>query len=111
MQPKNSIDLKSEESIADFPRTHDIATVSVYGLAILSAGLFLFLPLINLVHPSPWQRSLGFIHGMGAMLTTIVIAYTRHLAFPLLRGSANPFLPRPNQQEPILNRLPQWFIG
>jgi hypothetical protein len=88
MQPKNSIDLRSEEPIADFPRTHDIATVSVYGLAILSAGLFLFLPLINLVHPSPWQRSLGFIHGMGAMLATIVIAYTGHLAFPLLRGSA-----------------------
>jgi hypothetical protein len=72
----------------DFPRSLDIATVSVYGLAILSAGLFLFLPLVNLLHPSPWQRSLGTIHSMGALTTTIVVAYTGHLAFPLLRGAA-----------------------
>lgn len=73
---------------AQFPKTLDIATVSVYGLAILSAGLFLFLPFVNLLHPSPWQRSLGLIHGIGAMLTTVVVAYAGHLAFPLLRGSA-----------------------
>jgi hypothetical protein len=71
-----------------FPKTLDIATVSVYGLAILSAGLFLFLPLVNLLHPSPWQRSIGLLHGIGAMLATIVTAYAGHLAFPLLRGSA-----------------------
>lgn len=71
-----------------FPKNLDIATVSVYGLAILSAGLFLFLPLVNLLHPSPWQRSIGMIHGIGAMLATIVTAYVGHLAFPLLRGSA-----------------------
>ena len=71
-----------------FPRQLDIAIVSVYGLAILSAALFLFLPFVNLLHPSPWQRSIGLIHGIGAMLTTIVVAYTGHLAFPLLRGSA-----------------------
>jgi hypothetical protein len=72
----------------EFPRQLDIATVSVYGLALLSAGMFMFLPLINLVHPSPWQRSIGFIHGSASMLATIVVAYTGHLAFPLLRGSA-----------------------
>jgi hypothetical protein len=71
-----------------FPKTLDIATVSVYGLAFLSAGLFLFLPLVNLLHPSPWQRSIGLLHGIGAMLATIVTAYAGHLAFPLLRGSA-----------------------
>ncbi|TAD77452.1 MAG: hypothetical protein EA001_10460 [Oscillatoriales cyanobacterium] len=71
-----------------FPKTLEIATVAVYGLAILSAGLFLFLPFVNLLHPSPWQRSLGLIHGIGAMLTTVVVAYAGHLAFPLLRGSA-----------------------
>jgi hypothetical protein len=79
----------SSEAQSDaFPRQLDIATVSVYGLAILSAGLFLFLPLVNLLHPSPWQRSLGTIHSIGAVLTTVVVAYTGHLAFPLLRGSA-----------------------
>jgi hypothetical protein len=72
----------------DFPRQLDIATVSVYGLAILSAGMFMFLPLANLLNPSPWQRSIGFLHGSASMLTTIVLAYTGHLAFPLLRGSA-----------------------
>jgi hypothetical protein len=72
----------------DFPRQLDIATVSVYGLAMLSAGMFLFLPLVNLLHPSPWQRSISFIHGIASMMTTIVVAYTGHLAFPLLRGSA-----------------------
>jgi hypothetical protein len=80
--------LASESTRSQFPKTLDIATVSVYGLAILSAGLFLFLPFINLLHPSPWQRSIGLIHGIGAMLTTVVVAYAGHLAFPLLRGSA-----------------------
>lgn len=78
----------ASESTPRFPKTLDIATVCVYGLAILSAGLFLFLPFVNLLHPSPWQRSLGLIHGIGAMLTTVVVAYAGHLAFPLLRGSA-----------------------
>ncbi len=72
----------------EFPRSLDIATVMVYGLAILSGGLFLFLPLVNLIHPSPWQRSIGMIHGVGAMMATIVTMYAGHLAFPLLRGSA-----------------------
>lgn len=72
----------------EFPRSLDVATVMVYGLAILSGGLFLFLPLVNLIHPSPWQRSLGMIHGFGAMMATIVTVYAGHLAFPLLRGSA-----------------------
>jgi hypothetical protein len=73
---------------SEFPRTLDVATVSVYGLAILSAGMFLFLPLVNLIHPSPWQRSIGMIHGFAAMMATIVTMYAGHLAFPLLRGSA-----------------------
>jgi hypothetical protein len=72
----------------EFPRQLDIATISVYGLALLSAGLFLFLPLVNLLHPSPWQRSLGTIHSFGALMTTVIVAYTGHLAFPLLRGSS-----------------------
>lgn len=78
----------TESSTANLPRSLDIATVSVYGLSILSAGLFLFLPFVNLLHPSPWQRSLGTIHSFGALLATVVISYTGHLAFPLLRGSA-----------------------
>ena len=83
--------VKSENPTAqteEFPRSLDIATVMVYGLAILSGGLFLFLPLVNLIHPSPWQRSIGTIHSFGAMAMTIVTVYVGHLAFPLLRGSA-----------------------
>ncbi|MEG3921102.1 hypothetical protein [Microcoleus sp. POL10_C6] len=71
---------------SEFPKQLDIAQVSVYGLSFLSAGLFLFLPLVNLLHPSPWQRWMGTIHGMGAMLALVVMVYTGHLAFPLLRG-------------------------
>jgi hypothetical protein len=83
------VDLKNPATqIEEFPRSLDIATVTVYGLAILSGGMFLFLPLVNLIHPSPWQRSLGMIHGFGAMMATIVTVYAGHLAFPLLRGSA-----------------------
>jgi hypothetical protein len=78
----------TQAQVSDFPRTLDIATVMVYGLAILAGGLFLFLPIVNLIHPSPWQRSLGMIHGFAAMLATIVTIYAGHLAFPLLRGSA-----------------------
>lgn len=70
----------------EFPKQLDIAKVCVYGLSILSAGLFLFLPFFNLLHPSPWQRWLGTIHGFGALLATVVAAYVGHLAFPLLRG-------------------------
>ncbi|MEG4405177.1 hypothetical protein [Microcoleus sp. MON2_D5] len=72
---------------SEFPRQLDIAQVSIYGLSFLSAGLFLFLPLVNLLHPSPWQRWMGTIHRMGAMSALLVIVYTGHLAFPLLRGA------------------------
>lgn len=71
---------------ASFPRSIELATVCVYGLSILSAGLFLFLPLVNLLSPSPWQRSMGAVHGIAAMLAVLVISYAGHLAFPLLRG-------------------------
>lgn len=72
----------------DFPKQLDIARVSVYGLSILSAGLFLSLPFFNLLHPSPWQRWMGTIHGFGALLATVVAVYAGHLAFPLLRGAS-----------------------
>ena len=81
--PDSTTDLVPSE----FPKQLDIAQVSVYGLSFLSAGLFLFLPLVNLLHPSPWQRWMGAIHGMGAMLALVVMVYTGHLAFPLLRGA------------------------
>lgn len=71
---------------SNIPSRLDIATVCVYTLSILSAGLFLFIPLVNLLSPSPWQRSMGAIHGTAALLATVVIAYAGHLAFPLLRG-------------------------
>ena len=72
----------------EFPKQLDLAQVCIYGLSILSTGIFLFLPFFNLLHPSPWQRSMGAIHGFGSLLATIVAVYTGHLAFPLLRGSA-----------------------
>ena len=49
---------------SEFPRQLDIAQVSIYGLSFLSAGMFLFLPLVNLLHPSHWQRLMGTIHGI-----------------------------------------------
>jgi hypothetical protein len=49
---------------SEFPKQLDIAQVSVCGLSFLSAGLFLFLPLVNLRHPSPWQRWIRTIHGI-----------------------------------------------
>jgi hypothetical protein len=72
-----------------FPKRLDIAQVSVYGLSILSAGLFLLFPFVNLFHPSPWQRWMGTLHGMGSLLAMVVMAYAGHLAFPLLRGSSS----------------------
>jgi hypothetical protein len=70
----------------EFPKQLDLAKVCIYGLSILSASLFLFLPFMNLLHPSPWQRWIGTIHGFGSLLATVVAVYTGHLAFPLLRG-------------------------
>ncbi|QLE55066.1 hypothetical protein [Nostoc sp. TCL26-01] len=80
------LDSQIEASSHEFPKQLDIAKVAVYGLSILSAGMFMFLPFFNLLHPSPWQRWLGTIHGFGALLATVVAVYTGHLAFPLLRG-------------------------
>lgn len=77
-----------ESETSHFPKSLDLATIAIYALSILSAGLFLFLPFVNLLHPSPWQRSLGTIHGFASLLATIVVVYTGHLAFPLLRGSS-----------------------
>lgn len=71
--------------VREFLKQLDIAKVCVYGLSILSAGMFLFLPFVNLLHPSPWQRWIGTIHGFGSLLATVVAVYTGHLAFPLLR--------------------------
>jgi len=71
---------------SNLPKPVDIATVCVYGLSILSAGLFLFVPLVNLLNPSPWQRYMGAIHGFAALLAVVVVAYAGHMAFPLLRG-------------------------
>lgn len=84
---------RPKSTSADFPSRIDIATVCVYALSILSAGLFLFLPLVNLLSPSPWQRSMGAVHGIAALLATVVISYAGHLAFPLLRG-AHKILPK-----------------
>lgn len=78
-----------QSSAADasgFPKQLELAKVCVYGLSILSAGLFLFLPFFNLLHPSPWQRWMGTIHGCASLLATVVAVYAGHLAFPLLRG-------------------------
>jgi hypothetical protein len=71
-----------------FPKQLDIAQVAIYGLSILSAGMFLLLPFVNLLHPSPWQRWMGTLHGFGSLLATVIAVYTGHLAFPLLRGSS-----------------------
>ncbi|CAD5982277.1 hypothetical protein PCC9214_04947 [Planktothrix tepida] len=77
-----------QTNTSNFPRSLDLATLCIYGLSILSAGLFLFLPFVNLLHPSPWQCSLGTLHGFGSLLATVVIVYTGHLAFSLLRGAS-----------------------
>ncbi len=71
---------------ANFPRPLETAKLSAYGLSILVVGVLLLLPLVNLLHPSPWQRSLGFVHGIVSMLAVMLISYVGHLAFPLLRG-------------------------
>jgi hypothetical protein len=87
---KNTLSLKPETQLTrDKPiQQKDIATVCIYGLSLMSAGLFLFLPLVNLLNPSPWQRYMGAIHGCAALFAVVVIAYAGHLAFPLLRGKA-----------------------
>jgi hypothetical protein len=87
---KNTLSLKPEEQLIKSKpiQQKDIATVSIYGLSLMSAGLFLFLPLVNLLSPSPWQRYMGAIHGCASLFAVVVIAYAGHLAFPLLRGKA-----------------------
>jgi hypothetical protein len=88
MLQQPNLDRDAEIVKYSYPKQLDIAQVSIYALSILSAGMFLMLPFVNLLHPSPWQRSLGTIHGVGSLLATVVMAYLGHLAFPLLRGSA-----------------------
>ncbi|WP_445250485.1 hypothetical protein [Microcoleus sp. OTE_8_concoct_300] len=64
---------------SEFPKQLDIAQVSVYGLSFFSAGLFQFLPLVNLLHPSPWQRWIRTIHGMGAMYALLYRSFDSFL--------------------------------
>ncbi len=89
--------LRSEENpiraAEEFIKPLHLAQVFMYGLSILSALLFLSLPLVNLLDISPWQRSIGTIHGFAALATTVITVYTGHLAFPMLRGVAD-ILPR-----------------
>jgi hypothetical protein len=80
--------LDETSTAPEFPKQLDLAQVCIYGLSLLSAGIFLFLPFFNLLHPSPWQRSIGTIHSFGSLLATVIAVYAGHLAFPLLRGSA-----------------------
>jgi hypothetical protein len=88
MVQKANIEMGSDLLVTAFPKRLDIAQVSVYGLSILSAGIFLLFPFVNLFHPSPWQRWMGTLHGFGSLLAMVVMVYTGHLAFPLLRGSS-----------------------
>jgi hypothetical protein len=85
MTPQSPIETSPQPQ---FPKQLDLAQVCIYGLSILSAGIFLFLPFFNILHPSPWQRSIGTIHSFSSLLATVVAVYTGHLAFPLLRGSS-----------------------
>ncbi|MFB2838096.1 hypothetical protein [Floridanema evergladense] len=78
---------QNDPVLSNYPKRLDIAKVCVYGLSFLSAALFLFIPLINLLHPNPWKRTIGTIHSLAAVLLSIVAVYAGHLAFPLLRGS------------------------
>jgi hypothetical protein len=87
----------------EFPKQLDLAQVCIYGLSILSAGVFLFLPFFNVLHPSPWQRLIGTIHSFGALLATVLAVYTGHLAFPLIRGSAKSL--------PQVRTLTLWTTG
>lgn len=85
---RNNSSLTEISTKREFPKQLDLAQVCIYGLSILSVGIFLFLPFVNLLHPSPWQRSIGTIHSFGSLIAIVVAVYTGHLAFPLLRGSA-----------------------
>ncbi|MGG6267138.1 hypothetical protein ACQ4M3_13300 [Leptolyngbya sp. AN03gr2] len=49
--------------------------------------LVLALPFSNLIHPSPWQRSLGFWHSLFASISTMVFLYMGSFAFSLLSGT------------------------
>ena len=80
--------IESAPITRELPKQLDLAQVCIYGLSILSAGIFLALPFFNLLHASPWQRQMGTIHGFGSLLATVVSVYAGHLAFPLLRGSS-----------------------
>jgi small-conductance mechanosensitive channel len=89
MVQKATMETGSDLLVTAFPKRLDIAQVSVYGLSILSAGIFLLFPFVNLFHPSPWQRWMGTLHGFGSLFAMVVMAYAGHLAFPLLRGSSS----------------------
>lgn len=81
---QDSLDLQADTYRVRPVQQRDIATVCIYGLSILSAGLFLFLPMANLLSPSPWQRYMGAVHGFASLMSVVVVAYAGHLAFPLL---------------------------
>ncbi|MBW4635894.1 MAG: hypothetical protein KME30_29640 [Iphinoe sp. HA4291-MV1] len=78
-------DSRVDSIVEEFPKQLDIAKVTVYGLSILSAGMFLCLPFFNLLHPSSWHQWMGTIHGFGALVAMVIAVYTGYLTFLLPR--------------------------
>ncbi|KAB8317323.1 hypothetical protein SD81_018620 [Tolypothrix campylonemoides VB511288] len=68
----------------EFSKQLDIAKIAINRLNLLSVGIFLFLPLFNLLHLSPCYQWMRIIDGLRALRARVVAVHTRHLAFPLL---------------------------
>lgn len=70
--------------------------ISLLVIILLSLVVSLGFPLLNLLHPSPWQRSIGLLHSLSAMLSLWVMLSLGALTVPLL------------QQHSSSIRLTQW---
>ncbi|HEY9844651.1 MAG TPA: hypothetical protein V6D03_00475 [Candidatus Caenarcaniphilales bacterium] len=63
-----------------------LTKVCVYSLTRLSASVFLFSALFNLLQPSLWQRWMGTVAGSGTLLATLITVDVGHSPFPATRG-------------------------
>jgi hypothetical protein len=88
MQELNSETIEASSASDSSSEQSALIDVGMRAILMLTLAILLFsIPASNLLHPSPWQRSIGFWHSCFAFLATGFSVATGLLLFPLLKGN------------------------
>lgn len=89
----NFNDLSSPSDAPEAPRSPSSTKWIESWIYILSqlilTALIVGIAFSNLLHPSHWQRTIGFWHSLFATIATLIFLYTGSFAVPVLQGTAS----------------------